>query len=113
MMPAPFALTLPNELSAQDPPERRGLTRDKVRLLVLHRANGKLEHARFDSLGEFLRAGDLLVFNSSRTLPASLEACCTKHGPCIQVRLALHLSDGDWLALLLCKAGDPFGCGLR
>ena len=112
-MSAPFAFTLPAELSAQEPPERRGLARDQVRLLVLHRARGGVEHARFDSLGQFLRAGDLLVFNSSRTLPASLEACCTKHGPCIEVRLAQHLADGNWLALLVCKAGDPFGCGLR
>ena len=112
-MSSPFTFTLPAELSAQEPPERRGLARDKVRLLVLHRPSGEVEHARFDSLGEFLRVGDLLVFNSSRTLPASLEACCTKHGPCIEVRLAQHLADGNWLALLICKAGDPFGCGLR
>lgn len=112
-MSSPFTFTLPAELNAQEPPERRGLARDKVRLLVLHRATGTVEHARFDSLGQFLRAGDLLVFNSSRTLPASLEACGSTHGPCLQVRLAQHLPDDSWLALLICKAGDPFGCGLR
>src|SRR6266705_5780239 len=111
-MAAPFRFTLPNELSAQEPPERRGLGRDKVRLLVIARDTGAIEHAKFERLGEFLRKGDLLVFNSSRTLPASLEACCS-HGPCLQVRLAQHLSDDSWLALLVCKAGDPFGCGLR
>lgn len=110
---SPFTFILPDELSAKEPPERRGLGRDKVRLLVIGRDSGTVSHAKFEQLGEFLRKGDLLVFNSSRTLPASLEACCTKHGPCIQVRLAQHLPDDSWLALLVCKAGDPFGCGLR
>src|SRR6266850_1422078 len=112
-MAAPFSFTLPDELSAKEPPERRGLGRDKVRLLVIDRATGAVRHAKFERLAEFLRKGDLLVFNSSRTLPASLEACCTAHGPCLQVRLAQHLPDDTWLALLVCKAGDPFGCGLR
>src|SRR6266702_367710 len=87
-----FTYTLPDELSAKEPPERRGLGRDKVRLLVIARDTGAIEHAKFERLGEFLRKGDLLVFNSSRTLPASLEACCS-HGPCLQVRLAQHLPD--------------------
>jgi len=108
-----FNFTLPDELSAKEPPERRGLGRDKVRLLVIDRKHGTVQHAKFEQLAAFLRKGDLLVFNSSRTLPASLEACCSAHGPCLQVRLAQHLPDDTWLALLLCKAGDPFGCGLR
>jgi len=110
---APFNFTLPDELSAREPPERRGLGRDKVRLLVVERESGDVRHLEFERLAEFLRQGDLLVFNSSRTLPASLEACCSSHGPCLQVRLAQHLPDDTWLALLVCKAGDPFGCGLR
>jgi S-adenosylmethionine:tRNA ribosyltransferase-isomerase len=112
-MATPFNFTLPDELSAKEPPERRGLGRDKVRLLVIDRRSGAVEHTKFEQLAKFLRKGDLLVFNSSRTLPASLEACCTAHGPCVQVRLAQHLPNDSWLALLVCKAGDPFGCGLR
>src|SRR5437879_7025702 len=114
-MPAPFAFTLPPELSAKEPPERRGIRRDQVRLLVIDRTTGKIEHTRFDKIDNYLRAGDLLVFNSSRTLPASLRGCeCSAaHGPCMEVRLAEHLPDDSWLALLLCEQGDPFGCGLR
>ena len=108
----PFDFSLPNQLNAKEPPERRGIRRDQVRLLVISRATGGLEHARFDELGKFLRPGDLLVFNSSRTLPAALTACGAT-GPCIEMRLAQHLPDDSWLALLVCKAGDPFGCGLR
>ncbi|MGB9179457.1 MAG: S-adenosylmethionine:tRNA ribosyltransferase-isomerase [Pyrinomonadaceae bacterium] len=112
-MSSPFSFTLPPELSAKEPPERRGIARDKVRLMVIDRASGRVEHTRFDHLGEYLRAGDLLVFNTSRTLPASLFGCGARGGPCMEVRLAEHLPDDTWLALLLCQQGDPFGCGLR
>jgi len=111
----PFTFILPPELSAKEPPERRGIRRDQVRLLVINRATGEIEHSRFDKIDHYLLANDLLVFNSSRTLPASLRGCdCSAaHGPCMEVRLAEHLSDDSWLALLLCEQGDPFGCGLR
>jgi S-adenosylmethionine:tRNA ribosyltransferase-isomerase len=110
-----FTFTLPPELSAREPPERRGIRRDQVRLLVVDRTTGRIEHSRFDQISNYLRAGDLLVFNSSRTLPASLRGCeCSAtHGPCVEVRLAERLPDGSWLALLVCEQGDPFGCGLR
>ena len=110
-----FTFALPPELSAKEPPERRGIRRDQVRLLVIDRATGHIEHTRFDKIDKYLRPGDLLVFNSSRTLPASLRGCeCSAaHGPCMEVRLAERLPDGSWLALLLCEQGDPFGCGLR
>src|SRR5436189_2722358 len=113
-MTAPFTFVLPPELSAKEPPERRGIRRDQVRLLVIDRMTGRLEHTRFDQIGNYLHAGDLLVFNSSRTLPASLRGCeCSAtHGPCMEVRLAERLPDGSWLALVLCEQGDTFGCGL-
>lgn len=112
-MPAPFSFSLPPELSAKEPPERRGLARDEVRLMVIDRESFSVKHTRFNHLGEFLNSGDLLVFNSSRTLPASLEGCAAPAGPCIELRLAEHLPDDSWLALLLCQRGDPFACGLR
>jgi S-adenosylmethionine:tRNA ribosyltransferase-isomerase len=112
-MQSPFTFVLPPELSAKEPPERRGLARDQVRLMIIDRAGGSVEHTRFDHLGEYLRAGDLLVFNTSRTLPAALDGCAAPVGPCIEIRLAEHLPDDSWLALLLCQRGDPFSCGLR
>ena len=114
-MSAPFTFVLPPELSAKEPAERRGIRRDQVRLMVIDRATRKIEHTRFDKIHNYLRSGDLLVFNSSRTLPASMRGCeCSEsHGPCMEVRLAEHLPDDSWLALLLCEKGDPFGCGLR
>src|SRR5438128_6111808 len=114
-MATPFTFTLPAGVSAKEPPERRGIRRDQVRLLVIDRKTGRIEHSRFDKIDNYLRAGDLLVFNSSRTLPASLRGCdCSAaHGPCMEVRLAERLPDDSWLALLLCEQGDPFGCNLR
>lgn len=104
--------TLPPELAAKEPPERRGIARDKVRLMAIDRSTHQVEHTRFDRLGEFLRPGDLLVFNTSRTLPAAIDGC-VPNGSCMQVRLAQHLPDDSWLALMLCQQGEPFACGLR
>jgi S-adenosylmethionine:tRNA ribosyltransferase-isomerase len=112
-MTAPFVFELPEELTAREPPERRGVPRDRVRLLVLDRETGRVEHSRFDRLGDYLRPGDLLVFNSSRTLPAVLDGCAGPGEPRVEVRLAEHLPDDSWLALLVCRGRDPFGCGLR
>ncbi len=112
-MPAPFSFTLPPELAAKEPPERRGLARDQVRLMVIDRKTGEVAHTRFDHIGEFLLPGDLLVFNTSRTIPASLAGCGATGDPCVEVRLAGHLPDDTWLALLLCREGEPFSCGLR
>lgn len=112
-MSTPFTFTLPLELAAKEPPERRGIARDRVRLMTIDRTNYQVEHTCFNRLGKFLRPGDLLVFNTSRTLPAVLEGCETPNGPCMQVRLAQHLPDDSWLVLLLCQQGDLFSCGLR
>jgi S-adenosylmethionine:tRNA ribosyltransferase-isomerase len=108
-----FSFSLPPELYAKEPPERRGIARDEVKLMVINRNGYQIEHARFYSLGRFLSPGDLLVFNASRTLPALLKGCSEPKGSCIEVRLAEHLPDDSWLALLRCKTGDPFSCGLR
>lgn len=65
---------LPEELEAHAPPEARGLSRDGVRLMVSYRQGDRLLHARFRDLIEFLREGDVLVINTSGTLPAALPA---------------------------------------
>jgi S-adenosylmethionine:tRNA ribosyltransferase-isomerase len=82
-----LAFELPPRLEAHEPPEARGLARDKVRLLVAHRSTGEIEHARFRDLPRFLYPGDLLVVNTSATLPAALAAARADG-----TMLALHLS---------------------
>ncbi len=65
----------------------------------------QVEHSLLDNLGKFLRPGDLLVFNTSRTLPAVLSGCELGQGQCIEIRLAQHLADNSWLALLCVSRG--------
>jgi len=69
-----LAFELPARLEAHEPPEARGLRRDHVRLMVTSRGEGTIVHTRFDELPSFLAAGDLLVVNTSATIPAALSA---------------------------------------
>jgi S-adenosylmethionine:tRNA ribosyltransferase-isomerase len=81
----------PDDHTATEPPERRGLRRDGVRLLVADRA--RITHARFDQLGDHLRAGHVLVINTSATLPGQLDA--VRAGRRVVVHLANRLADGS------------------
>ncbi|TJZ51215.1 S-adenosylmethionine:tRNA ribosyltransferase-isomerase [Streptomyces piniterrae] len=67
-------LLVPEELSAREPAEQRGhgLGRDAVRLMV-SRGAAEVGHHAFDELPELLTAGDVLVVNTSRTLPAAVD----------------------------------------
>jgi S-adenosylmethionine:tRNA ribosyltransferase-isomerase len=69
MKTSDFDYILPSELIAQTPIEPR----DASRLMVLHRSTGKIVHRAFHDILEFLRPGDLLVGNDSRTIPARLH----------------------------------------
>jgi S-adenosylmethionine:tRNA ribosyltransferase-isomerase len=75
--------TLPRSLEAHEPPEARGLARDGVRMLVAHRSPGELSHRRFRDLPSLLAPGDVLVVNTSATLPAAID---TTSGPPAMLR---------------------------
>lgn len=64
-----FDYDLPPSFIAQQPAEPR----DSSRLMVLHRADGRIEHRHFRDIGDYLRAGDLLIGNNSRVIPARLH----------------------------------------
>jgi len=84
----PVAAALPERREAHEPPEARGLARDEVRMLV---ATGDgLVHRQARDLPEQLRAGDMLVVNTSATLPAALPVRRADG-----TRLRLHLSTPD------------------
>lgn len=108
-----LTFTLPKELAAKEPPELRGLARDQVKLMVFNRTTNSITHSKFRDLAKFLKKGDLLVFNVSRTIPASLQGRMLPSGTPVELRLAEHLPDDSWLALLLCVEGERFACGLR
>src|SRR5947208_14400833 len=61
-----YTYDLPRELIAQRPLERR----EDSRMMVLYRARHAIEHRQFRELRTFLRAGDLVVLNDTRVLPA-------------------------------------------
>jgi S-adenosylmethionine:tRNA ribosyltransferase-isomerase len=63
---------LPDELVADSPAEARGLARDEVRMLVARKVSRELVDTTFARLPGFLEAGDLLVVNTSATVPAAV-----------------------------------------
>ena len=69
-----IAFELPPALEAREPAEVRGEGRDDVRMLVSNRATGEMTHAHFRDLPRFLDRGDLLVLNTTATLPAAMTA---------------------------------------
>lgn len=73
-MSAALAASVPALAQAVAPPERRGVARDEISMLVTDRARRTHAHARFMDLPSFLREGDLLVVNDSATLPAAIPA---------------------------------------
>lgn len=87
--------TLPPRLEASAPAEARGLTRDSVRLMISSRAKNHIIHAHFRELGEYLRAGDLLVINTSGTMPAALVAT-RADGTELELHLSTHLPGDIW-----------------
>lgn len=92
---------LPPALEAHEPPEARGRARDDVRLLVGRRGDAEVGHHAFRELPGLLDAGDLLVVNTSATLPAAVRLD----------RLTVHFSTplrdvpGVWLVELRLRAG--------
>jgi S-adenosylmethionine:tRNA ribosyltransferase-isomerase len=102
-----FDYHLPEELIAQTPVEPR----DHSRLMVLDRASGNFEHRRFYDLPDYLRPGDVLVFNDSRVIPARLYATRASGGSA-ELLLLRRLEPGRWDALVKpgrrMRQGDTF-----
>ena len=86
---------LPEELIAQRPADKR----EGSRLMVLHRHDGTIEHRTFPDITEYFNAGDLLVCNDSRVLPARLSASRATGGR-VDILLLSEILDGCWTAML-------------
>ena len=94
-----FDFVLPTSQEASAPPEARGLTRDSVRMLVAHRSTRSLVSSTFRELPDCLEAGDLVVINTSGTIPAALDAT-TVDGSSLVVHLSSELGDCRWVVEL-------------
>jgi S-adenosylmethionine:tRNA ribosyltransferase-isomerase len=98
-------LELPDELVADAPAEARGLARDEVRMLVASRATGELVDTTFRALPDHLRPGDLLVVNTSATVPAAVG---TADGRI--VHFSTEMPDGDGTRWVV-EVRRPCGAG--
>ena len=91
-----FYFNLPQELIAQTPIQRR----DASRLLVLDKSTGAWEHRHFFDLPEYLHAGDCLILNDSRVLPARLLGQRLPGGGACEVLLLIDRGDKTWECLV-------------
>ena len=99
---------LPRELIAQQPLP----VRSSARLLVIDREREEIRHASIMDLPELLRAGDLLVANDSRVLPARLMGRRVSTGGRWE-GLFLSVEDSTGLWCLLAHSGGRLGIGER
>jgi len=90
-----FDYNLPESSIAQTPAEPR----DSSRLLVLHRESGKLEHRIFCDVTDYLNAGDLLVLNQTRVIPARIFAR-KETGGRVELLLLRRRDELTWEALV-------------
>ena len=110
MLKRDFFYHLPEELIAQHPMEPR----DASRLLHLSRDAGEVEHLHFNNLPSLLRAGDCLVINDTKVLPARL--CGEKSGGgTVEFLLLKSIGASRWEALAhpgkKARAGERFAFG--
>ena len=96
MKTSDFYYDLPPELIAQTPLEKR----DESRLLCLDKATGEWSHHHFYELPDFLRAGDCLILNKSRVLPARLLGRRLPGGGACEVLLLQDKGDKVWECLV-------------
>ena len=104
-----FDFDLPEALIALRP----AVPRDSARLMV-RQPNGMLEDSRVAQLPKFLRAGDVLVFNDTKTIPAALKAARAQRGNVggpVEVDINLHqrLNANTWNAF--CRPAKRLAVG--
>jgi len=90
-----FDYNLPESSIAQTPVEPR----DSSRLLVLHRETNETEHRIFRDVTDYLNAGDLLVLNQTRVIPARIYAR-KETGGRVELLLLRRRDDWTWEALV-------------
>ncbi len=95
---------LPAELEAREPPEARGVARGAVRMMATFRGSGAIVHSRFCALPNLLSAGDLVVINTSQTIPAEVDAESLSGRPFV-VHFSTEIDDDAWVVEPRRRAG--------
>lgn len=96
MQAADFDYFLPPHLIAQVPTTQR----DGSRLLVVERSIGRLHFSPFSSLTQWIRPGDLLIFNDSRVIAARLNAIKGQSGAEIELLLLEEVTPTEWWSMV-------------
>lgn len=91
-----FFFELPKEQIAQDPLSDRSASR----LMVLHRKTGEIEHRTFADIVQYLRAGDCLVRNNTKVIPARLFGTKEDTGAVVELLLLRRIRDNEWETLV-------------
>ena len=107
MKTSDFYYDLPKELIAQDPlPDR-----SSSRLMHLSLSDGSIEHRHFTDVLSYLRAGDCLVINDTKVIPARLYGSREKTGGAVEILLLKRNADDVWECLV--KPGKKARTGDR
>ena len=96
MRTSDFDYELPLSYIAQTPLEKR----DRSRLMILDRQSGEIRHGVFKDIGNYLKAGDILVVNETRVIPARLFARKLPSGGRVEILLLRKLDNRTWDALV-------------
>lgn len=96
MLLTDFDYDLPEELIAQTPCKQR----DHSRLMVLNRSDESIAHDHFFELKKYLKAGDTLVFNNTKVIPARLIGSRDKTGGKVEVFLLRRQDGNKWEVLV-------------
>ncbi len=91
-----FDYELPQELIAQHPAEKR----ENAKMMVIHRDTGETRHRHFYDIVDYLRAGDCLVLNDSKVIPARLFGTKEPTGAKIEVFLVRRIREDEWECLV-------------
>lgn len=91
-----FDYKLPEQLIAQVPLENR----ESSRLLILKRSNGSVEHKQFPDILSYLRAGDSLVLNNTKVIPARLIGRKKDGGALAEILLLHRKTANTWETLV-------------
>ncbi len=90
-----FNYELPEELIAQTPL----LKRDSSRLLIMDKKTGELKHENFNNIIKYLKAGDVLVLNDTKVIPARIIGLKEETGAVIELLLLKDLGNDIWECL--------------